>query len=194
MTTLQVGQIVSDTEAEGPGRRFAVWVQGCPLRCRDCCNTHMLPFRGGVAHDAARLAEQVLHAPVEGVTLLGGEPTAQPEAVAEICARVQDGGKSTMVFSGYTLAELRSRQDPAINALLAACDLLVDGPYERERPETKRRWIGSCNQVMHFLTDRYSPDDPQFMARNSVELRLSAGALVVNGWPALGRQLRVRSR
>ena len=33
---LQVAQIVSCTEAEGPGRRLALWFQGCPLRCPGC--------------------------------------------------------------------------------------------------------------------------------------------------------------
>src|ERR1700677_380389 len=43
---VQVAQIVAMTEAEGPGRRFALWFQGCPLRCAGCCNPEMLPFAG----------------------------------------------------------------------------------------------------------------------------------------------------
>ena len=43
---LRVAQIVPFTEAEGPGRRFALWFQGCPLRCPGCCNPEMLPFEG----------------------------------------------------------------------------------------------------------------------------------------------------
>ena len=44
---LQVAQIVPCTEAEGPGRRFALWFQGCPLRCPGCCNPEFIPFAGG---------------------------------------------------------------------------------------------------------------------------------------------------
>ena len=44
---LSVAQIVPHTEAEGPGVRFALWFQGCPLRCPGCCNPEMLPFDGG---------------------------------------------------------------------------------------------------------------------------------------------------
>ena len=36
--TMQIAQVVPVTEAEGPGKRFAVWFQGCPLRCPGCCN------------------------------------------------------------------------------------------------------------------------------------------------------------
>ena len=44
---LRIAQIVPSTEAEGPGRRFALWFQGCSLRCPGCCNPEMLPFTGG---------------------------------------------------------------------------------------------------------------------------------------------------
>ncbi|MFM7150626.1 MAG: 4Fe-4S cluster-binding domain-containing protein, partial [Gemmataceae bacterium] len=45
---LSIAQTVPFTEAEGPGKRFAIWFQGCPFRCPGCCNPEMLPFRGGV--------------------------------------------------------------------------------------------------------------------------------------------------
>jgi hypothetical protein len=71
-----------------------------------------------------------------------------------------------------------------VATLLAAADVLIAGPYRRDLPEPRRRWIGSSNQVVHFLTPRYRADDPRFAAGNTVELRLRAGRLEVNGWPA----------
>ena len=44
---LRVGQRVESTEAEGPGTRFALWTQGCTLRCPGCCNPHLFADRGG---------------------------------------------------------------------------------------------------------------------------------------------------
>jgi anaerobic ribonucleoside-triphosphate reductase activating protein len=192
---LRVAAVVPDTEAEGPGRRFAVWLQGCPLRCPGCCNPEMLPFTGGEARAPAELAAAACAVPgLEGVTLLGGEPFAQAEAAALFAETVRAAGLSVMVFSGYTLAELRGSPDAA--ALLQACDLLVDGRYDRTRPEPVggRRWIGSANQVMHRFTARYPADDPRFSSGNTVELRLSAAerSLTVNGWPAAAAAVRPR--
>lgn len=189
---LRVAQTIPDTEAEGPGRRFAVWVQGCSLRCPGCCNPEMFAAdRGGALVEAPVLAERVLATPgLEGLSVLGGEPFEQPAGVAELCRLVRAGGRSVMVYSGYTLAELRAR--PEAGPALAQIDLLVDGRYEQGRPERSRRWVGSANQQLHFLTSRYSPDDPRFAAPNTIELRLERGQLTINGWPVQADAFRRR--
>jgi anaerobic ribonucleoside-triphosphate reductase activating protein len=185
---LSIAHIVPCTEAEGPGRRFALWFQGCPLRCPGCCNPEMLPFSGGQGVALSDVVAQVRQAAersgIEGITLLGGEPMAHAAGAAPLARVVRGLGLSVMVFSGYTLAEIRSSADPAVAELLAHTDLLVDGPYLRDQPEPRRRWIGSANQQIHFLTDRYHSDDPCWQRPNTLELRLRDGELTVNGFPA----------
>jgi anaerobic ribonucleoside-triphosphate reductase activating protein len=188
---LRVAQLVPRTEAEGPGHRFAVWLQGCPLRCPGCCNPEMFAFERGTPVPVEALVQRVLSTPdLEGLTLLGGEPFSQPGPAALLCERVRQAGLSTLAFSGYTLAELHAQAHPDVERLLASLDLLVDGRYEREQPETRRRWIGSRNQVLHFLTSRYSPEDPRFTAPNTAEVHLVDGKLIINGWPELANRLR----
>src|SRR5437899_12602307 len=89
---LQVAQIVPCTEAEGPGRRFALWFQGCPLRCPGCCNPEMLPFASGRGLPLPDVLEQIKTAMVqviEGVTLLGGEPLAHAAGAAALAREVR---------------------------------------------------------------------------------------------------------
>jgi anaerobic ribonucleoside-triphosphate reductase activating protein len=186
--TMQIAHIVPCTEAEGPGRRFAVWFQGCPLRCAGCCNPEMLPFDGGTAMTIDDLLRQLGRAVerhgVEGVTLLGGEPFAHAAAACGFARRVRELGLSVMIFSGYELEELRAMSEPAVDELLACTDLLVDGRYLRDQPDATRRWIGSRNQRIHFLTERYRPDDPCWRQRDTLEIRLRGGEVTVNGFPA----------
>src|SRR5436309_1248903 len=147
---LQVAQIVPCTEAEGPGRRFALWFQGCPLRCPGCCNPEMLTFHGGTRRPIADVLAEIQTArdeeEIEGITLLGGEPLAHAACAAALARETQALGLSVMVFTGYTLDEARALPDPAVPELLANTDILVDGPYVRELPDTQRCWIGSTNQ------------------------------------------------
>jgi anaerobic ribonucleoside-triphosphate reductase activating protein len=191
---LRVAQIIPDTEAEGPGRRFALWVQGCSLRCPGCCNPEMFAAdRGGAFTPVDELARQILGTPgIEGLSVLGGEPFEQPEGLAELTGLVRAGGLSVMVYSGYTLAELKAKASPAVEAFLANVDLLADGRFVKENPEKTRRWVGSANQVLHFFTPRYRPDDPRFTKPNTVELRLVNGQLTINGWPQAADAFRGR--
>src|SRR5262245_54990250 len=56
---LNVGLIVPRTEAEGPGVRFALWVQGCPLRCPGCCNPEMLEDKPATSLRASDVVAQI---------------------------------------------------------------------------------------------------------------------------------------
>lgn len=185
---LHLAQTVRCTEAEGPGRRFAIWFQGCPLRCPGCCNPEMLPFEGGEQIELQTLLSDIEAAAsedgVEGITLMGGEPFAHADAASELSREVRQRGLSVMIFTGYTLEELRDRHEPAVDRLLSETDLLVDGPYRRELPENGRRWIGSSNQRIHFLTDRYDQADPCWREPNTLEVRIENGEVSINGFPA----------
>jgi anaerobic ribonucleoside-triphosphate reductase activating protein len=189
-SVVRVGARVPVTEVEGPGARFALWVQGCSIRCPGCCNPHLLE-RGGEAVPVARLAGEVraVLPRIEGITLLGGEPFEQAPALARLAAEVQALGLSVMTFTGDTMEHLRARGDADAHALLAATDVLVDGPYLAHRPDRRRRWVGSENQRFHYLTARYSPaiETPgDGEPLRGVEVRVAAdGRVLLNGWPSL---------
>src|SRR5438477_1433399 len=101
---LRVAQVVPCTEAEGPGRRFALWFQGCPLRCPGCCNPEMLPFEGGTSmtmEEVTTLLKEAASANnLEGITLLGGEPLAHAEAGTALAREAHALGLDVMVFTG----------------------------------------------------------------------------------------------
>src|SRR3954452_14677057 len=86
--TMQIAQVVPCTEAEGPGKRFAVWFQGCPFRCPGCCNPEFLSFQGGQKKTLDEMATWLERtrdeSRIEGITLLGGEPFAHAPAAAAL--------------------------------------------------------------------------------------------------------------
>lgn len=189
--TLRVGARVAATWAEGPGARYVVWLQGCGLRCPGCCNPHFFDPEGGETIPVSVLLAEMAapRATIEGLTLLGGEPFEQAEALVPLVRGARDLGLSVIVFSGYTLEELTTRADA--RALLSGIDVLVDGRYEAGHPERERLWVGSTNQRFHYLTDRYSQEierpAPGAPLR-SVEVRLGTdGRWSANGWPIFAR-------
>src|SRR5436305_846764 len=101
---VRIAQLVSCTEAEGPGKRFALWFQGCPLRCPGCCNPEMLRFEGGtpmaIEEVVAALTETHEGHGLEGITLLGGEPLAHAAGGVVLARAAHALGLDVMVFSG----------------------------------------------------------------------------------------------
>lgn len=187
--TLRVGSVVPRTEAEGPGPRFAVWAQGCKIRCSGCFNPHLWGAHGGRLVSVADLALQVVDAgrrgDIEGITLLGGEPFEQAPAFATLARLVRQAGLSVMVFTGYELAQIQGVDAPdGAGALLAETDLLIDGPYLADAPDLLRPWVGSTNQQFHFLTDRYQHLEHRLAeSPDHIEVRVSKyGEVAVNGW------------
>ena len=156
MATVVVSRVLDHCEVLGPGVRAVIWVQGCPLRCRGCIAQETLSFEGGDVRMVADLADWLCSLDeTEGVTLSGGEPFAQAEALALLLdqVRVARPDFTAMSYSGFTLAALR-RGTPAQRALLSRLDLLVDGPYQLAR-HGNLRWRGSSNQRLIPLTERY---------------------------------------
>lgn len=155
--TVSVADTHPACQVLGPGTRFVVWVQGCPLSCPDCISPQWIPFAGGRAVPVPELASAIVESGVDGVTLSGGEPFAQAAALARLVTLVRaERDLSVMCYTGYRLERLR-RQGGAAADLLCQLDLLVDGPYVVHR-HADLRWRASTNQRLHQLTDRHADD------------------------------------
>jgi anaerobic ribonucleoside-triphosphate reductase activating protein len=140
--------------------------------------------------DADLLASQIIAEPsIEGVTFLGGEPFFQAAALAHIgrCIRAQN--LSVVTFTGYLLEQIKAANRQDYDELLAVTDLLIDGPFQRERVEFVRPWVGSSNQRFHFLTNRYADFALKLATtQNKLEVRLKPdGRIFINGLAPIER-------
>ena len=84
---------------DGPGVRFVVFFQGCPMRCLYCHNPDTWEFSGGREVTAEELmAEYESYKEFlksGGITATGGEPLAQPEFLAELFSLAKSKGVHT---------------------------------------------------------------------------------------------------
>lgn len=183
--SLKVSRLLRRTTAEGPGLRSALWVQGCSVRCSGCFNPHTWdPDKGQEVLVADAVAELTADREIEGTTLLGGEPFDQAPVLADVADALQEQGLGVITFTGHTVEELRARDDVGVARLLASTDLLIDGPYKRDMPDTRRPLVGSTNQRFHCLSDRYQDWVQQLhYHRDRVEITLHPdGRINVSGW------------
>lgn len=179
-----VARIVPETVAEGPGQRFALWVQGCTIRCPGCFNPHMWSAVGGKAIEVSDLVRQIESVDVEGVTLLGGEPFEQAPGLAALAREVQAAGRSVMTFSGYTFERLSRLDEGGVVQLMRHTDLLVSGPFIESLIDLDRPWAGSTNQEFHFLSEKYRHLEGTLESLpDRIEVRVGGdGRVGVNGW------------
>jgi len=141
----------------GPGHRFGVWVQGCFRKCTGCMSPETWDPEGGMLYEAAELAEMFLRSGCDGITISGGEPFLQPEALAEFVRL--SGNPGVIVYTGFLYEELLQRPDAA--ALLSVCDMIIDGPFMEELRDGKNL-RGSSNQKAVLLTERYQKEAASF--------------------------------
>ncbi|MFO0550765.1 MAG: 4Fe-4S single cluster domain-containing protein [Polyangiaceae bacterium] len=188
---LRLAKRIRSTTSEGPGARYAVWVQGCAIRCAGCCNPEMFAPTGGELVSCLDLVADITSSPaIEGVSFLGGEPFEQAAALANVARSVRAAGLSVMTYTGRVYEELVANENPAELDLLANTDLLADGPFDRAQPGSRYRWLGSQNQRLFALSARYSLDDPRLVGANTIDIRLGRdGLLEISGWPALADAL-----
>lgn len=109
---------------------------------------------------------------IEGVTYSGGEPTMQ-QNLPELTAAIQNMGLGVIAFTGHLYEDVA-------NVLFFGCDMVLDGAYQMENPEHSRRLLGSTNQRILCLTDRYRDQLSWFDVERSVEWNVN-DALFANG-------------
>ncbi|HDL98097.1 MAG TPA: radical SAM protein, partial [Desulfobacteraceae bacterium] len=127
---LRVHDFLAESYANGPGKRAVIWMQGCPLACPRCWNPGLQDPGGGRAVGIESLVGRLLALPdIEGLTISGGEPTEQAAPLALLLETVRrQTDLSVLLFSGRTKARIKAMAGGS--RLLAATDVLVDGPYD----------------------------------------------------------------
>jgi anaerobic ribonucleoside-triphosphate reductase activating protein len=142
---------ISGTEPEsivdGRGIRYVIFTQGCPHHCPGCHNPQTHPFDGGKSADIQKLYEEICENPLlKGVTFSGGEPFCQPAPLAKLAAMVHAHGLDITTYTGYLYEDLLAKNEADVNALLAATDILIDGPFLQEQKDLTLLFRGSRNQ------------------------------------------------
>jgi len=177
-TNFNVAQIHLCTECEGPFKRTAIWFQGCDIHCPGCCNPELQAFIPKHLINLNQLIEIISEShqlyQTEGVTFLGGEPTLQQHLPA-LAGGIRQLGMGVILFTGRQIEQLPEM-------LIEHCDLIIDGPYLKAEREQHRNLVGSANQKIYEITDRYHSQMDWFMQKRNPIVRIDAAdGLYISG-------------
>ena len=147
------------TKVLGPGLRYVIWTQGCKKNCLNCINPAGRPLdQNGYFIAINELFREIKLTPnLTGITISGGEPFLQAEKLVKLIQCIKaETLLDIMIYTGYTLDELKNWNNPAVDEILNNIDLLIDGEYI-ESQNTNKIYRGSDNQKIHFLSQKYLP-------------------------------------
>jgi pyruvate formate lyase activating enzyme len=212
MTTCRIHSIETLGGVDGPGVRCVIFFQGCPLRCLYCQNPDTQCGEGGREVSLTELMRAIertrpYFGPEGGVTLSGGEPLAQPAAVAGVLRACRAVGIHTAIdtsgicstpeaLEAAALADLLlldiKHPDPALcreltgNGLESALTLLTAAETQRQAVWIRHVVIpgwSDTTDVMEQLARLLAP----FSCIQRVEL-LPYHRLAEEKYQALGRE------
>ena len=133
----------------GPGKRIGIWFQGCSIQCPGCVSTDTwVGGKGATTVSAFIDAISPWLELSDGVTVSGGEPFDQEDALREILVRLREADTGNiLVYSGYSWEALV----PRLTHFEGLIDALITDPFLSDAPQTLAL-RGSDNQRLHFLS------------------------------------------
>ncbi len=149
---VNISHFVKSTKLLGPGNRFVIWFQGCNKSCNGCINPDGQKINGGKLTKIDNLLELIKSdTTLNGVTISGGEPFLQNQALLNLVRRIKlETNLDIMIYTGYLYSEIKFENQE----LLSLIDILVDGEYQ-ENLNNNSLYRGSSNQKIYFLSNKY---------------------------------------
>ncbi len=147
---IRVLDIIAGTIVDGPGLRTSIYVAGCRHGCEGCHNPQSWDFSSG--HDMS-VDEIIEHVEDNGfnVTLSGGDPLYQIDAVIELCDAIRSIGKNIWCYTGFTYEEIIS--DNSLARILDHVDVIVEGRFISSLKDPTLQFRGSSNQRIIHVND-----------------------------------------
>ena len=136
---------------DGPGIRFVVFTQGCPLRCQYCHNPDSWDFKENQKMSVEEIIEQyegVKEFCAGGITVTGGEPMAQPEFLTELFKQCKERNIHTALDTSGIYFNRENTQK--IDELLKYTDLVLLDIKHIDDEEHKKLTKHSNKNILDF--------------------------------------------
>ena len=145
---INISDFESGSIVDGPGIRFAIFVQGCPHHCEGCHNPSTHPFEDKRIMDTDEIFDMIASKHLlKGVTFSGGEPFCQVKPLLALARRIRrETNLDIVAYTGFTFEQLLARGDKDTEELISLCKFIVDGRFVLAERDLSLLYRGSTNQ------------------------------------------------
>ena len=155
---IRVLRVLEQTCSDGPGFRTSIYCAGCRHACPGCHNPQSWDFNAGEWKSVDELLNVIKADGMSNVSFSGGDPFYQVDAFTELAKRIKtETSKTIWCWTGFTLEEIEA--DNHLAQMLPYIDVLVDGPFIKEKRDTDLLFRGSPNQRILYLHGAPPVDD-----------------------------------
>lgn len=151
MLSIGISRIHFPVTTLGPGKRLGIWFQGCSLRCKGCISVDTWgKAKELITIDQLMSELQTWLPQAEGITISGGEPFDQFEALLALLIKLRE--KTTvdiLLYTGYSSEKIADQ----LLLIKPYIDVLISDPFQFQSPQTLRL-RGSDNQRLHCFSER----------------------------------------
>ena len=135
---------------DGPGIRYVLFMQGCPMRCLYCHNPDTWKTDQGIAVAVDEIINEVVKNrsfySKGGITVSGGEPLLQIEFITELFKKAKEESIHTCIdTSGVTFNEADNEYLTRLDELLSYTDLIMLDIKQIDS-EKHKALTGKCNE------------------------------------------------
>ncbi|KRQ86374.1 Pyruvate formate-lyase 1-activating enzyme [Caloramator mitchellensis] len=142
---MRIAGVVRESFVDGPGIRYTIFAQGCSHRCDGCHNPSTHDFEGGYEISVDEIFDEILkYKHIDGVTFSGGDPFFQADEFSLLAEKANEKGLNIIAYSGFYYEDLLNNEK--FKRLLENIDILIDGPFERDKRDLRLKFRGSTNQ------------------------------------------------
>lgn len=130
---------------DGPGIRSLLFCQGCDIHCPGCQNPSLWDPKGGEAWEIEKLADFIKsQTDNDKVTITGGEPLFQKEALAALVKLLDEAGMDVALYTGH-------EKEDVPEEILVHIKYLKAGPFLKKLRTATTPFVGSANQTFERI-------------------------------------------
>ena len=139
MATIRVNSILKNPSlCDGYGCRTVVFLQGCDLHCLGCHNKSTWDSNKGTTMEVSELARILKEKAInKKITISGGEPLLQKEAVLELLKELS--GYDLCLYTGHEMEDVPTE-------MLKYLKYIKVGRFILEQRTSTKPFVGSTNQ------------------------------------------------